>query len=119
MCYYPTMGVMHTIEGEVFACHKELRDYFDPDWTTAQASKVEFKLRHVGNTTRLVWRIETVCTVIWNPSLRCIMPELRLIQNAMRDWLHHRETPIRQQAMLFLQDTLPCDMVGLVVQALH
>jgi hypothetical protein len=47
------------------------------------------------------------------------MWKLMLIQNAVRNWLHRRKTPLRQEAMLFLRTFIPADVVDAVERVLQ
>jgi hypothetical protein len=119
MGYYPNMGVISTIDGGVYACNEELREYFDSKWITYQAVNVECRFNN-GNTL-LVMRSEVRCTVFWvrkTAIMKCIFSNLKQIQSAVRDWLHQRKVPPRHEAALFLRTILPRDVVSLVVLAL-
>jgi hypothetical protein len=113
------MGVISTSDGGLYACPAALREYF-LDWTVVEAHRARFKLRYIGNLAVLLLRFEATCyALIWKPCLRSIMSQLVRIQNAVRDWLHRRKTPPRHEAALFLQASLPRDVVDMVFWALH
>jgi hypothetical protein len=116
MGYYPNMGFISTIDGGLYACSKELRDYIESKSITDQAVKVECRFNN-GNTL-LVMRSEERCTVFWvrnSVLMKCMLSNLKRIQSAVRDWLHQRKVPLRHEAALFLKAILPRDVVGLVV----
>lgn len=90
MCYYPSMGVMSTTKGQLFALSKAMREF----------------MAQPGD------GLTKIC-------IKSIMSQLLCIQNTIRDWLHRRKTPPRHEAALFLQARLPCELVDMVVWALH
>jgi hypothetical protein len=120
MGYYPNMGVVSTIDGGLYACSEELREYLDSKWITDQAVKVE--CRFENGCTLLVMRSGVRRTVFWvrnSVIVKCILSNLERIQGAVRDWLHQRKRFPRHEAALFLMATLPRDVVSLVVLALQ
>ena len=122
MCYYPSMGVMSTIDGGLYVCHKVLEDYFDLNWIAAHAVNMECTFKNRGTRLVLVMKSKTRSTLVWvqNPEfIKCILSNLKRIQSAVRDWLHQRKVPLRHEAALFLRATFPRDVVSLVVLALH
>lgn len=119
MCYYPSMGVLCTTSGRLYACHEALREYMDPGWTATQAENILFNLQGTGPISLLRIRSEMGCTILWVKNLKCITSKLRRIQSAVRDWLHLRKISPRQEAALYLTAILPLDVVDLVVQALQ
>jgi hypothetical protein len=119
MGYYPNMGVLRTVDGGLYACDKALRAYFDPNWTFVQATEMDIKMKWMGDSACLVLRGDGECMIIWTQNIRCVTFQFILIQKAVRNWLHRRKIPLRQESALFLRATLPDDMVDLVVQALH
>jgi hypothetical protein len=120
MGYYPTTGVISTIDGGLYACNEELREYLDEKWITDQAVKVE--CRFENGCTLLVMRSEVRRTAFWvrdSVIMKSVLSNLERIQSAVRDWLHQRKLFPRHEAALFLMANLPRDVVGLVVLALR
>ena len=119
MGYYPSMGVVSTTDGGLYACNRTLWDKLDQTWPEIHSTRANFTLRRAGDKTSVLIKIDTRSGMVFNPCLKSAMSQLLCIQNAMRDWLHRRKMPTRHEAALFLMATLPRDVVGQVVLALH
>jgi hypothetical protein len=120
MGFYPTMGVLTTIDGELYRCNPNLCSHFNAQWSAAQASEVEFQVQRLYNLSRLDVTFQGECVnVIFQPPIRCAMWKLTIIQNAVRNWLHRRKTSLRQEVMLFLRTFIPADVVDVVENVLQ
>ena len=65
MGFYPGMGVISTVDGELYTCHPFLCNLFKEYWNAAQASEVEFQLKRYYNLWRLSIRFQDKCTVMF------------------------------------------------------
>ena len=128
MGFYPNMGVLATVDGAVYTCQPFLRNVFKEYWNASQASKVEFELKRYHNLWRLSIRFQDTRTfmflgnsseALFQPDIKCVMWKLMRIQNAVRNWLHRRKTPPREQAMLFLRTSILADVAGAVERAMQ
>jgi hypothetical protein len=119
MGFYPNMGVLATVDGKLFACHPFLSAYFRDRWDATQDSEVEFKVERTYNVPRLKIRFQDTCTIMYRPVIRFAKWKLVLLQNAVRNWLHTRKTPPRQEAMLFLRKSISTDVADAVELLLH
>jgi len=118
MGYNFELGMVCTTDGSLYAC----------DWATHHTMIVltkslypvqdmECELQHVEDSVTLVMQVKNSHAVkIWGIRLKCIMPQLTRIQNAVRDWLHKRQAPTRQEAALCLRTKLTKDLVALIFE---
>jgi hypothetical protein len=119
MGFHPNMGVITTIDGELYRCNPIMCSHFNEQWSAAQASEVEFQVQRLHNLSRLDVTFQGECNVIFQPPIRCAMWKLMLIQNAVRNWLHRRKTSLRQEVMLFLRTFIPPDVVDVVERVMQ
>jgi hypothetical protein len=124
MGFYPNMGIITTVDGKLFACNPFLSAYFRDRWDATQDTEIEFKVERNYNVSLLKIRFQDSCTImlirpIIRPVIRFAKWKLVLIQNAVRNWLHIRKTPPRQEAMLFLRKSILADVADAVELQLH
>ena len=119
MGFYPSMGVLATVDGKLFACHPFLSAYFRDRWDATQDSEVEFKVERMYNMPRLKIRFQDTCTIMFRPVIRFAKWKLVILQNAVRNWIHARKAPPRQEAMLFLRKSISADVADAVELHLH